>query len=61
VETTFSVSGIGNLLVQSVQSKDIPMIQGVALLFGAILILMNLLADLTYFAIDPRIRAGARA
>jgi peptide/nickel transport system permease protein len=60
VETTFSVSGIGNLLIQSVQSKDIPMIQGVALLFGGILILMNLLADLTYFMIDPRIRAAGR-
>jgi peptide/nickel transport system permease protein len=61
VETTFSVSGVGNLLIQSVQSKDIPMIQGVALIFGGLLVLMNLLVDLTYFAIDPRIRLRGRS
>lgn len=58
VESTFSISGIGSLLVSSVQGKDLPMIQGVALLFAAVIILMNLAADVAYFAIDPRIRYG---
>jgi peptide/nickel transport system permease protein len=58
VESTFSVSGVGSLLISSVQAKDLPMIQSVALLFGGVLIFMNLVADLTYFAVDPRIRLG---
>jgi peptide/nickel transport system permease protein len=58
VETTFSVPGVGSLLVNAIQVKDLPMIQGVSVVFAAIIILMNLLADLTYFAIDPRIRLG---
>jgi len=58
VESTFSISGVGSLLVASVQTKDLPMIQGVALLFAIVIILMNLAADVAYFAIDPRIRLG---
>ncbi|MEU9886080.1 ABC transporter permease [Sphaerisporangium sp. NPDC051011] len=58
VEQTFSLNGVGSLLIQSVESKDVPMIQGVALVVAAVIIVMNLLADITYLVIDPRIRLG---
>lgn len=58
VEQTFSLNGVGSLLIQSVESKDVPMIQGVALVVAAIIIVANLLADITYMVVDPRIRLG---
>jgi peptide/nickel transport system permease protein len=58
VEDTFSLPGIGGLLVQSAQVKDLPMLQGVAMLVAGIIILANLLADIAYVAVDPRIRLG---
>jgi len=58
IEVTFSIPGIGELLVQSAAAKDVPMIQGVALVVAAVIMLANLLADLTYLAVDPRIRLG---
>jgi peptide/nickel transport system permease protein len=61
VEDTFSVPGIGQLLVQSATAKDLPMIQGVAMLVAAVIIVANLLADVTYIAVDPRIRLGRRS
>lgn len=60
VEVTFSVPGIGQLLVQSATAKDLPMIQGTAIVVAVTIMLSNLLADLVYMAVDPRIRFGAR-
>jgi peptide/nickel transport system permease protein len=60
VETAFSLPGIGNLLVQSALSKDLPMLQGVAMLVAALILAANLLADLLYLVVDPRIRLGQR-
>jgi peptide/nickel transport system permease protein len=60
VEVTFSLPGIGQLLVQSANGKDLPTVQGVALLIAAVIMLANLLADLLYIAVDPRIRLGRR-
>jgi peptide/nickel transport system permease protein len=60
VETTFSLSGIGQLLVQSAAAKDIPVIQGVAIVVALVIMIVNLLADLVYLAVDPRIRLGNR-
>ena len=62
VEVAFSVPGIGSLLVQSANTKDVPMLQGVALLVAVVIMGANLLADILYFAVDPRIRyrAGTR-
>jgi peptide/nickel transport system permease protein len=56
VETVFSFPGIGNLFVTSVLSKDLPVVQAVALVVGAGFVLLNLLADLTLMAVDPRLR-----
>jgi peptide/nickel transport system permease protein len=58
VEVTFSVSGIGQLLVQSATTKDLPMLQGIALLAAIFILVANLLVDLLYMAVDPRIRLG---
>jgi peptide/nickel transport system permease protein len=58
VEDTFSLPGIGQLLVQSATAKDLPMLQGVAMVVAVVIIVANLLADITYIAVDPRIRLG---
>ena len=58
VEMTFSIQGIGQLLVQSATTKDIPVLQGVALLAAALVMVVNLLTDVIYLVSDPRIRLG---
>jgi peptide/nickel transport system permease protein len=58
VEVTFSVPGIGDLLVQSASNKDLPMLQGVAMLIAVVILAANMLADLAYAMVDPRIRLG---
>jgi peptide/nickel transport system permease protein len=57
-EVTFSIQGLGDLLVQSASSKDIPTIQAVAVLVAALIIVANLLADVAYALADPRVRLG---
>jgi len=61
VEITFSLPGIGNLLVHSVSVKDLPMVQGVTMLIAIVILTANLLADLAYLVLDPRIRFGKQA
>jgi peptide/nickel transport system permease protein len=56
VDVTFSIPGLGSLLVNSVSNKDVPTIQGIALVVAIIVVLMNLFVDLLYLLIDPRIR-----
>ena len=61
VELVFGRSGIGNLTLQSVGSADYPMVQGVVLLAGVLVVLCNLGVDLLYPFIDPRVRLGGRS
>jgi ABC-type dipeptide/oligopeptide/nickel transport system permease component len=56
VEQVFNVPGMGKYYVESMQTKDQPMILAVTLIFGIFLALMNLLVDIAYGLIDPRIR-----
>ncbi len=56
VESIFRVPGMGRFFVLSMTGRDYPMIMAVVLIYGAFLALMNLLVDITYGAIDPRIR-----
>lgn len=58
VESVFSINGLGTLLVSSAQKSDMPMIQGLSLLIAVIIVSANLLADIAYVALDPRIRLG---
>lgn len=61
VENTFSVPGIGQMLVSSAQAKDLPMLQGLTVTVAIVVIVANLLADVLYALIDPRIRLGRRS
>lgn len=61
VETTFSLPGLGTLLIGSVQSKDLPVLQGVVLLLAGLIVLLNLLVDVLYTVVDPRIAFGEGA
>jgi dipeptide transport system permease protein len=55
-ETIFSWPGIGNWLIHGVQSRDYPVVQGGILLVAGIVIAVNLVVDLLYGVINPRIR-----
>lgn len=57
-ETVFAYPGLGLLTVQSSQAWDLPTIIGVVMLAGAFVILMNILVDIAYAFIDPRVRLG---
>jgi peptide/nickel transport system permease protein len=56
IENVYALPGLGSLLVTSVQNRDFPVVQGVALVLGAIVVIVNLVTDLGYSALDPRIR-----
>lgn len=56
VETVFAWPGIGQLAIQSIQSRDFLVVQAVVLFVSLVYVFTNLLADLVYTAIDPRIR-----
>jgi peptide/nickel transport system permease protein len=60
VETIFLWPGVGQLAVTSILSKDYPVVQGVVLLSALSYILINLLVDLSYTVVDPRITYGAQ-
>ena len=61
VEVAFSLPGLGSLLVTAATAKDIPVMQGVVLLFAVVIVIANLLADVVYMLVDPRIRVGSRS
>ena len=56
VESVFSIPGLGRYFVQSVQSLDYTMIAGSTIFYGAFLIFMNLVVDIAYCIIDPRVK-----
>jgi peptide/nickel transport system permease protein len=55
-ESVFAIPGIGRLVVDAILTRDYPVIQGVLLVFSGIYVLLNLLIDVLYVALDPRIR-----
>lgn len=59
VETVFNLPGMGRLVVQSIQRRDFPLIQGVVLLTAVIQVLVMLFIDVLYVYVDPRIRYGS--
>lgn len=56
VEKVFALPGIGRLLIDAISFRDLPLIQGIALYLSAVVVLLNLLVDLFYSILDPRIR-----
>lgn len=56
LESIYSLPGIGSLVFRAVQQRDYPVIQGCALLYGAIFVAVNIAVDIAYGWIDPRIR-----
>jgi peptide/nickel transport system permease protein len=58
IEYVFSYPGLGLLTVEAIDDKDYPILQAVFLLFSAAVIVFNLIADLLYAYLDPRVRAG---
>jgi peptide/nickel transport system permease protein len=58
-ETLFTRQGIGRLLVSAVNAKDLPLVLGVVLLSALVYVLVNLLVDLLYLVIDPRLKEAA--
>ncbi|WP_033209700.1 ABC transporter permease [Gryllotalpicola ginsengisoli] len=59
IEETFSLQGVGTLLISSIQNKDIPVVQGATVLIAVFVIVINTLVDIAYLAVDPRTRGKA--
>ena len=55
VETVFSIPGLGRYFIQSIQNRDYPLIMGTTIFLAAFIIVMNLIVDLLYKLVDPRI------
>lgn len=56
IERLFSYEGLGNMAIDAVINRDLPLIQGIVILFAAIFTAVNLLVDLCYAALNPRLR-----
>ncbi|MGH2376608.1 MAG: ABC transporter permease subunit, partial [bacterium] len=56
IEDIFSLSGIGRYVVESITHRDYPAVQGAILFAGVVVVSVNLLIDITYSWVDPRIR-----
>ena len=61
VEVVFSWPGLGTLLYQSISVRDIPLVTGIVVTYTTLFILINVVIDVIYFIIDPRIRASQGA
>jgi peptide/nickel transport system permease protein len=59
-ETVFTIPGMGRLVVQSIGRRDFPVIQGAVMLIAGVYVLVNLLVDILYVYIDPRVRYGGK-
>src|SRR5215207_732523 len=61
VEHTFGLGGLGSLLIDAVQVRDYPVVQGATVFIAGLFILINLLVDVLYAIIDPRVRFSGKA
>lgn len=55
-ESVFNIPGLGRLVVDAITARDYPIIQGMIIVFSGVYVLMNLLIDISYTVLDPRIR-----
>jgi len=58
IEPIFSLPGAGDILVTSINDHDVPVVEGIVVVFAVVVVVANLLADILYAALDPRIRYG---
>ena len=56
IENIFAIPGLGALMLSSIGGRDYPMVQGITLVFAILVVGVNILTDLTYAIIDPRVR-----
>jgi len=56
IEPIFSLPGVGAILISSITNHDVPVVEGIVVVFAVVVVLANLLTDLAYAALDPRIR-----
>lgn len=56
IENVFTLPGVGRLVVQAIEQRDYPLVQSVIFVVAALVVVINLLVDLCYAWIDPRIR-----
>lgn len=61
VENIFSWPGLGRLILQSISNRDYPMIQGYVLVMAVVFVFVNLLVDLSYCILDPRVSLGGQS
>ena len=59
IEQIFGLPGIGHELLSAINSRDLPVVEGAVFVFALIVVLANLLADLLYAALDPRVKYGS--
>jgi oligopeptide transport system permease protein len=58
IETIFSIPGIGRYFVQAALDRDYTVVMGVVIVFAALIIVLNLIVDLLYGLLDPKVRHG---
>ena len=61
IEKVFSIPGIGKLAVDGMMNRDLPLLQGTVVYIALVFVIVNLVVDLSYALIDPRIRYGKGA
>lgn len=61
VETAFTLNGLGSYLVSSAQNKDFAVVQGICLVLVTMFVVINMIVDILYAVLDPRVKLGAKA
>ena len=61
IEQIFAVPGIGHSLLEAINNRDVPVVEGIVLVLAVVVVIANLLADVLYAVLDPRIRYGRSA
>jgi ABC-type dipeptide/oligopeptide/nickel transport system permease component len=59
VENIFAIPGLGRFFVQSINTLDYPVILGTTIFYGTFLVVLNLLVDIAYGLVDPRIKIAS--
>ena len=59
-EMIFSWPGIGRLMISAIGNRDYPLVEGCVLAFALSYVVINLVVDLIYYVVDPRIRVGSQ-